>query len=86
MMARNLTLRLFRVPFSHTTTKRNQSSLVTYETLSNGHVGCITLNNPDKMNALTEDMGDALHTVIDNVSDEVRAIIITGSGLYYVSF
>jgi len=32
------------------------------------------------MNALTEDMGDALHTVIDNVSDEVRAIIITGSG------
>jgi len=67
------------------------NSLVTYDTRENGKIGILTLNNPDKMNALTEDMGDALKNVIDNIShhctthenhvdSSLRTVIITGAG------
>ena len=60
--------------------------MVKYETRSNGEIGLITLNNPDKMNALTEEMGDALKSVIDSVSqDKVRTVVITGAGLVWYS-
>ena len=61
---------------------------MTYDTRENGKIGILTLNNPDKMNALTEDMGDALKNVIDNIShaenhvdSSLRTVIITGAGL-----
>ena len=77
----SIVCRLFRGSRIHCT--RSFSSMVTYDTQSNGEVGLITLNNPDKMNALTEEMGDALKNVIDRVSQDhgVRAVIITGAGM-----
>ena len=61
---------------------------MTYDTRENGKIGILTLNNPDKMNALTEDMGDALKSAIDNIShaenhvdSSLRTVIITGAGL-----
>ena len=67
---------------------------MTYDTRENGKIGILTLNNPDKMNALTEDMGDALKNVIDNIShhctthenhvdSSLRTVIITGAGLCF---
>ena len=45
-------------------------------------VAIITLNNPGKMNALTEEMGDALGGRLAEVRGEgsVRAAVITGAG------
>lgn len=45
-------------------------------------VATITLNRPDKLNAMTPDMAEALRTVVAdiNASDEVRAVILTGAG------
>ena len=45
-------------------------------------VGIITLNRPDRMNAVTDDMQLALRSIIADtiLDDEVRAVIITGNG------
>jgi len=45
-------------------------------------IGIITLNRPDKMNAVTDDMLIVLANIIDEAvaDDEVRAIILTGNG------
>lgn len=43
-------------------------------------IAVITLNNPSKLNALTEPMGDALIARVEEVKKmpEVRAAVITG--------
>jgi len=48
----------------------------------NGPVATITLNRPERLNALSEPMEDALHATLDEaVADEaVRAIVLTGAG------
>ena len=45
-------------------------------------VAVITLNNPSKMNALTEPMGDALTDVVTTLKNDtnVRAAVLTGAG------
>jgi len=45
-------------------------------------VAVITLNNPSKLNALTEPMGDQLIKEVDALKDntEIRAAILTGAG------
>jgi len=45
-------------------------------------VATVTLNRPDKMNALNEKLGDELIAVIDEINedDTVKAVIITGAG------
>lgn len=47
-----------------------------------GFVGIITLNRPEKLNAVTPEMADALSaTVTDfNTDDGIRCVIITGAG------
>lgn len=47
-----------------------------------GFVGIITLNRPEKLNAVTPEMADALSaTVTDfNTDDDIRCVIITGAG------
>ncbi|HMO58457.1 MAG TPA: enoyl-CoA hydratase/isomerase family protein [Roseiflexaceae bacterium] len=47
-----------------------------------GHVGIITLNRPDKLNALTPAMMQQLDRLLDeiNLDDEVRCLVITGAG------
>ena len=58
-------------------------TLVTYRTESDGSIGVITLDNPSKLNALTEPMGDALSEVLATVHKQMpRAVIVTGAGRY----
>ena len=44
----------------------------------------ITINRPDKLNALSQnvltEMKDLLQTIMRDVNDEFRGIILTGSG------
>ncbi len=46
------------------------------------HVAILTLNRPDKLNAMTPDMAQALVDAVDrcNGSDDVRVLIVTGAG------
>lgn len=61
---------------------RKCSSLVRTELEHNRQIAVITLNNPSKLNALTEPMGEALIERVEEVKNmsEVRATIITGAG------
>lgn len=45
-------------------------------------IAVITLNRPDKMNAITADMNPMLHDICEELTrdDEVRVVIITGAG------
>ena len=47
-----------------------------------GHVGWITLNRPDRMNAITVDLARALRDAIESLGSdpEVNVIVIRGSG------
>merc|ERR1719422_2541867 len=61
---------------------RQCSSLVKLHHEREGKVAVITLNNPTKMNALTEPMGDALISTVEKLQSDtkVRAAILTGAG------
>eukprot|EP00055_Hartaetosiga_balthica_P012918 m.64301 g.64301 ORF g.64301 m.64301 type:complete len:302 (+) comp8109_c0_seq4:123-1028(+) len=58
----------------------NMESLVKLDI--DGHVATITLNDPTRLNALTEAMGDELIEVVQriNQTEHVRAAILTGAG------
>jgi enoyl-CoA hydratase/carnithine racemase len=47
-----------------------------------GHVGIITFNRPDKLNALTPSMMQQLDRLLDqiNVDDEIRCLVLMGAG------
>ncbi|MEF2976765.1 enoyl-CoA hydratase/isomerase family protein [Subtercola sp. YIM 133946] len=47
-----------------------------------GHVATITLNRPQKLNAVTQQMSDALVEAAEwaNDSDQVRVVVLTGAG------
>jgi len=47
-----------------------------------GSVGIVTLNRPEKLNALTHDMLSRISSIIGDIKrdDAVRAVIVTGSG------
>jgi enoyl-CoA hydratase/carnithine racemase len=48
---------------------------------------CITLNRPEKKNALTQDMYAVMTAALEEAAsaDDVRAMLITGSGDSYTS-
>ncbi len=52
-----------------------------------GEIAVITLNVPEKMNALTVDMRQSIVLAVDNVAkdDEVRVVIVTGAGRGFCS-
>ena len=45
-------------------------------------IGIITLNRPEKMNAITFDMLDRLDSIVEEVrtDEQVRVVILTGNG------
>lgn len=45
-------------------------------------IAIVTLNRPEKLNALTPDMLASIHSICDDIKrdDEVRAVILTGAG------
>lgn len=47
-----------------------------------GHVAVLTLNRPQKLNAVTQEMSDALERVVAglNASPDVRVVVLTGAG------
>jgi enoyl-CoA hydratase len=53
---------------------------VRFET--DGHLAVITLNRPNKLNAVTPSMADAIVAAVEecNASDTIRCVIVTGTG------
>lgn len=47
-----------------------------------GHIAVITLNRPQKLNAVTPEMADAIVSAVNecNDSDTIRCVIVTGAG------
>ncbi len=47
-----------------------------------GRVGLLTVNRPDKMNALNNEVRDSLFAALEALrhDDDVRVVVITGSG------
>lgn len=45
-------------------------------------IAVVTLNRPEKMNAITREMSSRLHFIMEEIrdDDEVRAVILTGNG------
>jgi enoyl-CoA hydratase/carnithine racemase len=61
-----------------------------YETLlyeRRGHVGVITLNRPDRLNAINQGLRSDVHAAVKaaHADDEVRVLIITGAGRGFCS-
>jgi len=61
---------------------RKNSQLVSSSLLDDGKIAVITLNNPAKLNALTEPMGDELTSQIQELksNQSIRAAVLTGAG------
>ncbi len=57
------------------------------EVTHEGHVSTLTINRPDKLNALSQEVLGDLNAAIEAVSrrDEVRAVVITGTGKAFVA-
>jgi 2-(1,2-epoxy-1,2-dihydrophenyl)acetyl-CoA isomerase len=56
-----------------------------YETITlerRGHVAVLTLNRPDRLNAISAGLRDEVHAAVAalKADDEVRALVLTGSG------
>ncbi len=55
-------------------------SLLLFE--QEGPIGTLTLNNPQELNAMTPEMGDALAAMVPqlNAKNDLRVVLITGAG------
>lgn len=51
----------------------------------NAGVGVLTLNSPERLNALSQDMILAMRELIEGRRDELRALIVTGAGRAFCS-
>ena len=57
------------------------------EVVCTGHVACVTMNRPGKLNALTPQMTAELHLALAEIADDssVRVAILTGAGRGFCS-
>lgn len=44
------------------------------------HIALLTINRPEALNSLNEEVLDALSDAVDSIDDDVRCVIITGAG------
>merc|ERR1719334_1174120 len=74
--------RLLQSPLKYFVLNRSCSTLVKSHFLNDGQIAVITLNNPSKLNALTEPMGDELTEAVENIkkNPDLRAAVLTGEG------
>ncbi|MGH6931445.1 MAG: enoyl-CoA hydratase/isomerase family protein [Dongiaceae bacterium] len=58
---------------------------ITFENRSG--IGLITLNRPDRLNAVSQKMIDELNPLLDEIerNDEIRAVVLTGAGRAFCS-
>ncbi|UNK70513.1 enoyl-CoA hydratase/isomerase family protein [Microbacterium sp. H1-D42] len=58
----------------------SDTELIVVET--EGHVATVRLNRPDKLNAVTQEMSDALVRIVRALNDDqgIRAVVYTGTG------
>merc|ERR1712117_236180 len=79
---KTLTTLTKRLPHLMRMQNRKSSNLVETYLENDNKVAVITLNNPSKLNALTEPMGEALIKNVEEVKNlrDVRAAIVTGAG------
>ena len=63
-----------------------QFNTIKYKSPKDG-IGLITLNRPDRLNAINLDMLEELHVLFDRLSvdENVRIILITGAGRGFCS-
>lgn len=75
---------VFLTKLLHKINKQNvrHSSQVLCDLKNDGHIATLTLNSPNKLNALSEGMGDELidHVKTLKESDGLRVAIVTGAG------
>ena len=69
---------------------RKTIDAMSYENLlfeTQDHVATVTLNRPDRLNALSAGLREDLYTVTDHIdaNDDIRAVIITGAGRGFCS-
>lgn len=59
-----------------------RESTLVQTTLLDGGVACLTLNDPDRLNALTVPMGEAFQHAVRELGRraDVRAVVLTGAG------
>ena len=52
-----------------------------------GHVATITLNRPEKLNALSPDLTAEFHAALDEIDaeEDIRAVVLTGAGRGFCS-
>ena len=65
-------------------TTKSQNELVTCDYTHDDKIALVAFNAPDKLNALSVDMGLAFKATIENLSckKDLRALILTGKGKY----
>ena len=65
-------------------TGSKQYEAIEYET--RGPIGLITLNRPDRLNAINEQMLDELGEVLDaiEIDDQVRVVVLAGCGPFFL--
>lgn len=61
----------------------SQTMPVTYE--ARGDVAVLTLNRPDRFNAITQELCDGLISALGRAGDEARSAVITGAGKAFCS-
>ena len=61
----------------------NESKLVTCDFSHDDKIALVTFNSPEKLNALSVDMGHAFKSTIEDLStkDDLRSVILTGKGI-----
>ena len=73
---------LRRLPATLRRSYHDGASIVQTHLEHNDQIAVITLNNPSKLNALTQAMGEVLKEKVKEIQmlDSVRAVILTGAG------